>query len=348
MQVGFNTLGFLSQSRISGRTPTAAEMLESIVEQGVLTERLGLSAFAVGEHHGDTMFATSSPPVLLAAIAAKTEKIRLMTGVTLIPLLDPVRVAEDYATLDHVSRGRVEIVAGKGNFANASRLLLGENEPDRKALLEEKVELLIEIFANEHISHWEGASRPALTDARVVPRPFGDNLPVWVGATRSLDTVDFAARHALPVFVGGFRPGSYKDFTDHYRDRLVKYGHQPSAGRIASGSVVAVGRDETKLRREFIEHWNHLRATAAARDPRVQSSASQVTEDMIGPEGQMLVGTPEYVAERLIAEHEALGQELHLLQAAHGLAPEETIEAMHMIAEEVLPIVLRETEGVRL
>ena len=116
MQLGFNTLGAISPSRQSGRVATPAQALASIIEQGVLTERLGLSAFSVGEHHGDPAFVTSSPTVLLAAIAAQTEKIRLMTGVTLLPLLDPVRVAEDYATLDHVSGGRAGSFAGKGNF----------------------------------------------------------------------------------------------------------------------------------------------------------------------------------------------------------------------------------------
>ena len=198
--------------------PTQA--LASIIEQGVLTERLGMSAFSVGEHHGDATFVTSSPPVLLAAIAAQTERIRLMTGVTLLPLLDPVRVAEDYGTLDQISGGRAGIVAGKGNFANASRLLMGDNEPDRAALLEEKLGLLLEILANERIELWEGTSRPPLVDAQVVRVPVGDTIPIWLGATRNLDSVELAARHGLAVLVAGFRPGSYKDFVDHYRQKL--------------------------------------------------------------------------------------------------------------------------------
>ena len=345
MQLGFNTLGAISPSRQSGRVASPAQSLASIIEQGVLTERLGLSAFSVGEHHGDPAFVTSSPPVLLAAIAAQTEKIRLMTGVTLLPLLDPVRVAEDYATLDHVSGGRAGIVAGKGNFANASRLLVGENEPDRAALLEEHLELLLEIFANERIASWEGSSRPPLVDAQVVPRPVGDTIPIWLGATRNLGSVELAAKHGLAILVAGFRPGSYKDFVDHYHQKLEEYGHDQAVGRVASLSVVAVSHDEAKVRRQFIGFLDQMKAAAAARDPRRQNTASQDSRDLIGPEGQMLVGTPEYVAERLIAEHRALGQELHLLQVDNGLAPEETLEAMHMVAEEVVPLVLRETSG---
>jgi alkanesulfonate monooxygenase SsuD/methylene tetrahydromethanopterin reductase-like flavin-dependent oxidoreductase (luciferase family) len=346
MKLGFNTLGHVQTSRSTGRAASPAETLESIIEQGVLTEKLGLSAFSIGEHHGDPAFVTSSPPVLLATIAARTESIRLMTGVTLLPLLDPVRVAEDYATLDHVSHGRADIVAGKGNFSNASRLLVGDNEPDRSALMQENLELLLEIFANERITSWEGTSRPPLTDAQVTPRPFGDTIPIWMGATRNLDSIELAARHGLAVLIAGFRPGSYRDFADHYRDELERNGYDRSVGRVASLSVVAVGHDETKVRSEFIEHLDRMKASAAARDPRVQRIASQDSKDLIGPEGQMLVGTPEYIAERLILEHKALGQELHLLQVDHGSTPSEAIEAMHMLAEEVIPTVLRETESV--
>jgi alkanesulfonate monooxygenase SsuD/methylene tetrahydromethanopterin reductase-like flavin-dependent oxidoreductase (luciferase family) len=343
MELGFNTLGHVTPSRITGTTPTPARVLESIVEQGVLTERLGFSAFSLGEHHGDPHFVTASPPVLLAAIAAQTQRIRLMTGVTLLPLQDPVRVAEDFATLDQVSGGRAGIVAGKGNFANASRLLVGENEPDRAALLAENLGLLLEIFANEHIEAWDGTSRPPLRNAFVVPRPVGDTIPIWVGATRNLDSLDLAARHGLPVLIAGFRPGTYKDFADHYRQRVVDYGHDPSVARVASLSVVAVGRDEKQVRREFVDHMERLKADVIARDPRRQRTADQDANDLIGPEGQMLVGTPEYVAERLIAEHQALGNDLHLIQVDHGLSPEETIEAMHVVAEEIAPVVLRET-----
>jgi alkanesulfonate monooxygenase SsuD/methylene tetrahydromethanopterin reductase-like flavin-dependent oxidoreductase (luciferase family) len=346
MELGINTLGGVSADRTTGVTPSEHERLRSVVEQGVLAEELGFAAFSVGEHHGDTTFVTSAPPVILAAIAARTQRIRLMTGVTLLPLLDPVRVAEDYSTVDVISGGRVAIVAGKGNFANASRLLVGENEPDRAALLREHLELLLEILDSGHVESWSGDHRPALVDAYVTPRPVQQRLPVWLGATRNLDSIELAARHGLPVLVAGFKLGTYADFAEHYRQSFADAGHEPSAARIASLSTVVVSHDDVRVRREYQAYWERTVSAAARRDARTQRVAAQSFEDLAGPNGQILIGTPEYVAERLIATHRDLGHDLHFLQVDNGLGAEATADAMRLIAEEVVPHVLNETAGV--
>ncbi|MCW2523109.1 MAG: hypothetical protein JWO63_1444 [Frankiales bacterium] len=343
MQLGINTLGGVAADRSTGVTPTEHERLRSIVEQGVLAEELGFSMFSVGEHHGDTKFVTSSPPVILAAIAARTQNLRLMTGVTLLPLLDPVRVAEDYATLDVISNGRVEIVAGKGNFANASRLLVGENDPDRVARLAENLGLLLEIFDAGHVPSWSGQFRPDLLDAHVTPRPAQANLPVWLGATRSLDSIELAATHGIPLLVAGFKLGTYADFAAHYRQAFAAAGHDPARARLASLSTVVVSHDDVRARREYRDYWEAMVRATAQRDPRMQRVASQSFEDLAGPNGQILIGTPDYVAERLIATHRDLGHDLHLLQIDNGLGPEATADAMCLIASEVVPHVLSET-----
>jgi len=348
VQLGFNTLGGISADRTSGQVPTEVERLRSIVAQAVLTEELGLSAFSVGEHHGDTTFVTSAPPIILAAIAASTQRIRLMTGVTLLPLLDPVRVAEDYATLDVLSGGRVDVVAGKGNFANASRLLVGEDEPDRSLMLRERLDLLLEILRTGHIASWSGQFRPPLRDAYITPRPLQQPLPVWLGASRHLDAIDLAAQRGLPVLIAGFRPGSYADFVKHYRDELVRHGHDPSTGRVASLSTVVVSYDEDRARREYRAYWESITSKFAQRDVRRQPTASQSFDDLAGPNGQILIGTPEHVAERLIVIHHDLHHDLHLLQVDNGLSPQATEDAMRLIAEEVVPLVQRETGAARI
>ncbi|WP_261558912.1 LLM class flavin-dependent oxidoreductase [Frankia tisae] len=349
MELGINTLGGVSTDRHTGTTPTEHERLASIVTQGVLAERLGFEAFSVGEHHGDPHFVTSAPPVILAAIAAQTERLRLMTGVTLLPLLDPVRVAEDYATLDVLSGGRVEIVAGKGNFANASRLLIGVDDPDRGTLLREHLDLLLEILRTGHIPAWPATSRPALSDAHVTPRPVQPQLPVWLGATRNVDSVELAASKGLPVLVAGFRAGTYADFADHYREAFAAAGHDPSRARVASLSTVVVDHDEARVRREYRAYWEQTINAAAQRnqglrqDNRAQRLLDQGFDELTGPEGQILVGTPEYVAERLIGMHQDLCHDLHFLQIDNGLGPAGTEEVMHLIAEEVAPLVRKET-----
>jgi alkanesulfonate monooxygenase SsuD/methylene tetrahydromethanopterin reductase-like flavin-dependent oxidoreductase (luciferase family) len=343
MKLGINTLGGISGDRSTGAVPTAHERLRSIVAQGILAEQLGFSAFSVGEHHGDPKFVTSSPPVILAAIAGQTEQIRLMTGVTLLPLLDPVRVAEDYATVDVISNGRVEIIAGKGNFANASRLLIGENEPDRAAMLREKLQLLLQILETGHVPSWSGQFRAELLDAHVMPRAVQSPLPVWLGATRNLDSIELAAEHGIPLLVAGFKLGTYADFAEHYRDAFARAGHDPRRARLASLSTVVVSHDDARVRREYREYWEAMVRATTARDPRRQRVASQSFDDLAGPDGQILIGRPEYVAERLISTHRDLGQDLHLLQIDNGLGPEATAEQMHLIASEVVPHVLSET-----
>jgi alkanesulfonate monooxygenase SsuD/methylene tetrahydromethanopterin reductase-like flavin-dependent oxidoreductase (luciferase family) len=346
MQLGINTLGGIHHDRSTGLEPTPHERLRSVIEQGVLAERFGFSAFSVGEHHGDRGFVTSAPPVILAAIAAQTENIRLMTGVTLLPLLDPVRVAEDYTTLDVISGGRVEIVAGKGNFANAFRLLIGDNDPDRAGMLKERLELLLEILRTGHVQSWSGNYRPDLHDAYVTPRPVQPNLPIWLGATRNIDSIELAATHGLPVLVAGFKLGTYADFADRYRQSFAAAGHDPATARIASLSTVVVDHDADRARREYRAYWESMVAAAAARDPRVQRIASQNFDDLAGPDGQILIGTPDYVAERLIATHRDLGHELHFLQIDNARSASATAETMQLIAEEVAPHVLRETATV--
>ncbi len=345
MELGVNTLGGVSADRSTGRKPTEHERLRSIVSQAVLSEELGFSAFSVGEHHGDTTFVTSAPPVILAAIAASTQRIRLMTGVTLIPLLDPIRVAEDYSTLDVLSNGRVDIVAGKGNFANASRLLVGEDEPDRTVMLRERLELLLEVLETGHVDEWKGSFRPALRNATITPRAIQQPIPVWLGASRHLDSVELAARRGLPVLVAGFRPGSYADFVEHYRQELVGHGHDNTMARVASLSTVVVSHDDARARREYQAYWETMVGSLASRDVRRQPVAAQSFDDLAGPNGQVLIGTPEYVAERLIAIHAELHHDLHLLQVDNGLAPEGTADALRLIAEEVVPLVLKETAG---
>lgn len=349
MELGINTLGGVSTDRRTGVTPTEHERLASIIDQGVLAERLDFEAFSVGEHHGDPRFVTSAPPVILAAIAAQTERLRLMTGVTLLPLLDPVRVAEDYATLDVISGGRVEIVAGKGNFASASRLLIGEDDPDRATLLRENLDLLLEILRTGHLPAWPATSRPALRDAHVTPRPVQPQLPVWLGATRNVDSVELAASKDLPVLVAGFRAGTYADFADHYRGAFAAAGHDPSRARVASLSTVVVDHDEARVRREYRAYWEQTINAAAQRnqglrqDNRAQRLLDQGFDELTGPAGQILVGTPECVAERLIGMHQDLRHDLHFLQIDNGLGPAGTEEVMHLIAEEVAPHVRKET-----
>lgn len=341
MRLGFNTLG-----RLSADTPTddprwVTERLDGIVEQGVLAERLGFDAFSIGEHHGDPTFVTSAPPVILAAIAARTQRIRLMTGVTLLPLLDPVRVAEDYATADHLSHGRIEIVAGKGNFAAASRLLIGEDEPDRQRLLEERLALLLPLLQGP-VAAWDGGFRPPLRDAIAAPLPVQRPLPIWLGATRNVGALELAARHGLGAFIAGFRPGTYRDFAERYRDAFVAEGRDPADARIASLTVTSVEHDAAAARARFQRYWEGAMRQSGA-DSGIGRRPGMAFDDLVGPEGQVVVGRPEQLAERIIAEHEALGHDVHLIQVDGGRSQTEVLEAMQLIAEEVAPVVRRAT-----
>jgi alkanesulfonate monooxygenase SsuD/methylene tetrahydromethanopterin reductase-like flavin-dependent oxidoreductase (luciferase family) len=230
---------------VTGRAADPHEKLLGAVAWARWAEEVGFDAVGIGERHA-APFLASAPTVVLSHLAAVTSRVRLVSTVTVLPLLDPVRVAEDFATLDHLSGGRVDLIIGKGNDPVQNRLF-GYDLADQWALNREKYELLRRLWHEQDVT-WSGTVRPPLTGATTLPRPLQQPIPVWHGSASSTESTELAARFGEPLFsANAFHPTKkYTDLVVHYRERLAAHGHDPACGLVGSPQRVV----------EKLHHWD--------------------------------------------------------------------------------------------
>ncbi|HXW80702.1 MAG TPA: LLM class flavin-dependent oxidoreductase [Acidimicrobiales bacterium] len=341
MKFSFLSFGDLAPDPATGRTPTASERFQGIIEMAVVAEELGHDGFGVGEHHGVEFWASSAPPVLLAAIAARTTRLRLRTGVTLIPNLDPVRVAEDYATLDAISGGRLELTVGKGNFPHPWELF-GQDEAEQRDRLSEGVDLLRHIWSSDGPITWRGRFRPQLEGAHVSPKPVQSPPPIWWGVSTAPWSVEFAAERGLPIVLGGVAQSKehYGSLADHYRTRYVEHGHDPRDLHVGTVSHLYVRRDGRQARREFEAYHNQAMGNALLALRRGTMLPLDYEERLRGP---LVVGSPEECAAKILDFHRRYGHDLHFFHSDLGGQPiGEVITTMEVFSAEVAPIIERE------
>ena len=322
---------------LTGETLTTTEKLENVIAQAVLAEELGFAAYGVGERHG-APFLSSSPPVLLAAVAARTRRIRLLTTVTVLSVLDPVRVAEDYATLDHLSGGRLELIIGKGNDPRHYPLF-GITEEEQWDSLEERYALLRRLWDEEEVS-WQRRYRPPLERVTTQPRPLQQPIPVWHGSASSTRSTELAARYGEPLFSANafHHLSKYKDLIDHYRERLAFYGHDPARAVVGAGAGSLYLADSTaEAIRRFRPYYDRLMGTAAAQHNK---PPFRNLEDNVA-NGPVLVGSPEAVVEKVLRYHEAFGHQV-LSISVDGLTEAEQREQVERFAREVAPALRRQ------
>ncbi|WP_248923998.1 LLM class flavin-dependent oxidoreductase [Paenibacillus hamazuiensis] len=322
---------------VTGETWTTQMKFQNVLNLAILAERLGYEAFGIGERHG-APFLSSSPPVILTAIAAKTKRIRLLTTVTVLSVLDPVRVAEDYATLDHLSEGRLELIIGKGNDPRHYPLF-GVAEAEQWESLAERYALLKRLWNEENIT-WQGRYRPPLDNVTTQPRPYQQPIPVWHGSASSTFSTELAARYGEPIFSSNtFHPqAKYKALIDHYRERLAYYGHDPARAVVGAGSggLFLANTDEEAIAR-YRPYYDAHRATAAAQHNR---SPFKDLEDNIA-NGPILVGSPERVIEKILSYHKAYGHQVLSINV-DGLPVAEQKEQLERFAAEVAPVLRKE------
>jgi alkanesulfonate monooxygenase SsuD/methylene tetrahydromethanopterin reductase-like flavin-dependent oxidoreductase (luciferase family) len=279
--------------------------------------------------------------VVLGAIAARTSRIRLRTGVTVVPNLDPVRVAEDYATVDALSGGRVELTVGKGNFPQPWELF-GQDQDEQRDRLVEGVDLLRQIWASKGNVDWDGRFRPPLKDASIGPRPTQPSLPIWWGVSTATWSVEFAAERGLPIVLGGVAQAKehYGELVDHYRERFAAYGHAASSLQIGTVSHVFVRRDGNQARKEFeAYHHNAMTKTLLA----TRQGALYTRDYGASLAGPLVVGSPEEVAAKLLDFHARYGHDLQFIHGdIGGQSLEVVAETMELFASEVVPIINQE------
>ena len=332
---------------VTGEAVPPADRLARVVETAVLAEQLGIDAFAVGERHAGEVL-SSSPTVLLGALAASTSRILLSTGVTVLSLLDPIRVAEDYATIDQLSRGRLEIVIGKGNEA-LQYPLLGLDLDKQYEYLEENYELLSLLLSREDVE-WVGRHRPDLHGATTLPRPFSGPFRIWHGSATSQFAVDLAARHGDPIVsANALQPReNYQVLIDRYREQYAAYGHDPAYAFVGSGSGGLFLADTTE---QAIAQYRPFYEGAVARqdlrkhDPAAVGKVTSFrTIEEAVERGPALVGSPERVAEKILDYHASYGHDLQSVSINHVLDPEQQHDVLRRFAEEVVPLVKAEVK----
>lgn len=339
MQFGLYTFGDNTPDAATGLLTDPAKRMEEIVAEAVLCDRLGLDVYAVGEHHRPE-YLISAPPVVLAAIAARTERIRLASAVTVLGSEDPVRVFQQFATLDLLSRGRAEIMAGRGSFIE-SFPLFGQDLRAYEALFEEKLALLLQL-RKETVVHWNGRYRPAIAGRGVYPRPVQDPLPVWRAVGGTPDSVVRAGQAGLPLalaIIGG-NPAQFAPFVKLYRDTYAASGHSEPAqvGINMHGFVAPTSAEAGDL---FYPPYAAVMA-AIGRERGWAGMTRQQYESLRGPEGALLVGSPKEVADKIVRLHDYFHHTRLLLQMTVGTLPEEAMRrSIELFATEVVPEVRR-------
>ncbi len=345
MKFGFFSLGEHLPDPVSGKQISQEQRVNQIIDACVLAERAGFSFFVTGEHHGP-IFVGTTPPVLLTAVAARTTTLRLRSGTTLIPTLDPVRVAEDYSMLDVISGGRVDIVAGKGGYIEPFHLF-DRKWDDAGAAYWEGVDLLLRLLSETEVT-WEGRFRTPLVKHTTEPRPLQDPLPIWISLGRSLESPEGAARRGLGVMLGNAfgPPSGALPLIDRYREVWAEVGRDPAAARIGAGCQCHVARTSQEARRRLEPYARHYYAEVPARSV-VPNLPIYDFDEQVGSEGSVICGSPDEVVERILTRHELLGHDEQFFQLDTGGLPWELLaESIELLGAEVIPVVQKELASV--
>lgn len=331
---------------VTGEIVDTHERLRRVVDTAVLAERLGFDSYAVGERHAGE-FVSSAPTVLLGAIAQATSRILLSTGVTVLSLLDPVRVAEDYATVDQLSGGRLEIVIGKGN-EDRHFPMFGLELGRQYEYLTENYELLRRLLREDGVD-WTGTHHADLAGVTTFPRPFAGPFRIWHGSATSTVAVDLAARWGDPIFsANALQPReNYRVLIDRYREKLVEHGHDPALGYVGSGSRRAVPRRHRRRGdRRVPPGLRGVRREDAGRARRGRPSGQgHLVRDRRGDGGaRPRAGRerPERVAAKILDYHGAYGHDVQSVSVNPVLPYARQHEVLTRFATEVVPLVRRE------
>jgi probable LLM family oxidoreductase len=316
--------------------------MRNLLEEATLADELGLDLFAVGEHHRSD-FLVSSPAVALAAIAARTQRIRLSSAVTVLSSEDPVRVFQQFAELDLISGGRAEIMAGRGSFIE-SFPLFGYDLDDYDELFAEKLELLLAIRdRHDHVT-WSGRHRAALDDAAVWPAPAQEQLPVWVAVGGTPQSVVRAGALGLPLtlaIIGG-QPERFVPLVDLYREALRAAGHDPAQGKVAINTHAFVGATDADADGAFAAPYLAM-MNRIGRERGWPPSGRPEYDALRSPRGALAAGSPERVAEKLLFEHELFGHDRYVAQMSVGAVEHrEVMRSIELFGTEVAPRVRAE------
>ncbi|GHO58908.1 LLM class flavin-dependent oxidoreductase [Ktedonobacter robiniae] len=342
MELGFYTFADIASTSQTEEKISPAQRLRNLIEEIELADQVGLDVFGVGEHHRPE-YAVSTPAVVLAAAAERTKKIRLTSAVTVLSSDDPVRVFQSFATLDLLSGGRAEIMAGRGSFIE-SFPLFGYDLDDYEELFAEKLDLLLRLRQEEHVT-WTGKHRPALDGLGVYPRPLQEPLPIWVAVGGTPASVVRAGTLGLPLalaIIGG-EPARFAPLIKLYRDASQHAGHDASTLPVGINSHGYIADTSQAARDEHSQYYITMMNKLAV-ERRWPRMGRREYDSACSPRGALVVGSPEEVIDKILAQHAIFGHHRFLMQASVGAMPHRQIlHAIELFGTKVAPVIRRET-----
>ena len=339
MKIGIDSFVAYAPDPVTGVLMSPTERLANLLAEIELADKVGLDVFGLGEHHRAD-FLDSAPAVILAAAAARTKQIRLTSAVTVLSAADPVRVFQEFATLDLLSGGRAEMIVGRGSFGEAFPLF-GLDLDDYESLFTEKLNLLMKLRKETHV-HWNGKHRPALTGQGVYPRPMQDPLPVWLGVGGTPESFARAGTLGLPLMVAiiGGQPHRFRPLVDLYRQAWVKAGHAPEEMKVGVHALGYVAESDDQAADDFFP--GYARAfTEIGRERGWPPVTRAHFEALRGPGGALIVGDPETAIAKLRTFGESLGgiTRLSFQMSVAGLPHEKMLRSIELIGSRVAPVV---------
>lgn len=336
MELGIYTFVETTPDPVTGARLSPEQRIRDLLEEIELADQVGLDVFGIGEHHRPE-YVSSAPAVILAAAAARTRRIRLTSAVTVLSSDDPVRVFQQFATLDLISGGRAEIMVGRGSFIE-SFPLFGCDLNDYDALFAEKLDLLLRLRESEHVT-WEGRFRPPLTGQGVYPRPVQQKIPVWVAVGGTQYSAARAGALGLPMalaIIGGL-PERFRPLAELHRKAAVMNGHEPPALSINSHGFIA-DRSQDAADLAFPAFKAVMDQLGRERGwPPMTRAQFEASRSLRGAD---FVGSPQEVAEKILYQHELFGHQRFLLQLTVGSLPhDKVLRAIELFGTQVAPVV---------
>ena len=346
MEIGIYSFAEVPRHPAHGRGQAAAERLRHLLEEIELADQVGLDVFGVGEHHRAD-YAVSAPAVVLAAAAARTRRIRLTSAVSILSSDDPVRVFQEFATLDLISGGRAEIMAGRGSFIE-SFPLFGHDLDQYNELFASKLELLLRLRESERVS-WSGPHRPRIDDLPVYPRPLQEPLPVWIAVGGTPQSVVRAATLGLPMalaIIGG-HPERFVPLVELYREAAARAGHDPATLPVSINSHGFLAESSGAAAEIAYPPYQEVMTRIGAERGWPPASRARFDAER-GPQGALLVGSPQEVIDKILFQHEVFRHDRALLQLSVGtMTHRQTMRAIELMGTKVAPAVRQVTAASR-
>jgi probable LLM family oxidoreductase len=342
VQIGVDSFAAAISDPATGVTLSPVDRMQHLLDEITLADKVGLDVFGIGEHHR-AEFLDSAPVVILAAAAARTKKIRLTSAVTVLSAADPVRVFQEFATLDLISHGRAEIVAGRGSFVE-SFPLFGLKLEDYDSLFAEKLELLLAIRENTHVT-WSGKHRAPLTGQAIYPRPLQNPLPIWIGVGGTPESFVRAGTLGLPLMVAiiGGEPKRFRPLIDLYREAGRRAGHSPEKLTVGLHSIGFLGDTTKQAADDFFPGYAHT-FTEIGKERGWPPTTRAQFDAVRGPTGALLIGDAETVAKKIRYVNNVLGglSRITFQMGVSTLPHEKMLRAIEILGTRVAPIVRKE------